>query len=124
MRTGETLAANCVLTPHQSSYLTTTKGAITLSCTKQQFFRLSPAEIATIKTRYGADHQLALAVQMGFSRMSGQPSQIASIRALYTRRRTLHEHQKIAKRQLGFRSLAEMPNRCWWRICARAPVVR
>ena len=37
-----------------------------------QFFRLSPAEIATIKTRRGVEMQLGLGLHIGFLRMSGR----------------------------------------------------
>lgn len=37
-----------------------------------QFFRLSPAEIATVKTRRGNDMQLGLGLHIGFLRMSGR----------------------------------------------------
>ena len=96
--------------------------------------RLSPAELATVKTRHGADHQIGLALQIGFLRMSGRvlnspaivpttvlrslgeqlqvrPAQLASLRALYGRKPTLHDHQKIAKQTLGFRALGEHAQR-------------
>ena len=38
----------------------------------EQFFRLSPAEIATVKTRRGNDMQLGLGLHIGFLRMSGR----------------------------------------------------
>ncbi|MBC7501636.1 MAG: DUF4158 domain-containing protein [Herminiimonas sp.] len=38
----------------------------------EQFFRLSPSDIATIKTRRGTDSQLGLALHIGFLRMSGR----------------------------------------------------
>ncbi|MBK7236340.1 MAG: Tn3 family transposase [Sterolibacteriaceae bacterium] len=99
-----------------------------------QFFRLSPAEIATVKTRRGNDMQLGLGLHIGFLRMSGRvlnstelihwrilaflgaqlqipAPRVASLRALYPRRWTLHEHQRLAKAQLGFRSLIEPAQR-------------
>ena len=38
----------------------------------EQFFRLSPSEIATVKTRRGDEMQLGLGLQIGFLRMSGR----------------------------------------------------
>ncbi len=38
----------------------------------EQFFRLSPAEVATVKSRRGNDMQLGLGLQIGFLRMSGR----------------------------------------------------
>ena len=38
----------------------------------EQFFRLSPSEIATVKTRRGNDMQLGLGLHIGFLRMSGR----------------------------------------------------
>ena len=38
----------------------------------EQFFRLSPAEISTVRTRRGSDSQLGLALHIGFLRMSGR----------------------------------------------------
>lgn len=81
----------------------------------EQFFRLSPSEIATIRTRRGNDMQLGLGLHVGFLRMSGRvlnssdvihwrilaflgaqldipAPRVSSLRALYPRRRTLHEH--------------------------------
>ena len=84
----------------------------------EQFFRLSPAEIATVKTRRGNDMQLGLGLHIGFLRMSGRAlnstdlihwrilsflgaqlqiaaPRVASLRALYPRQRTLYEHQQL-----------------------------
>ena len=38
----------------------------------EQFFRLSPSEIATVKTRRGNEMQLGLGLHIGFLRMSGR----------------------------------------------------
>jgi Domain of unknown function (DUF4158) len=38
----------------------------------EQFFRLSPSEIATVKTRRGKDMQLGLSLHIGCLRMSGR----------------------------------------------------
>ena len=96
----------------------------------EQFFRLTPLEIATVKTRHGTDMQLGLAIHIGFLRMSGcllnstavihwrilaflgvqlqiPVPRVASLRALYARRPTMHEHQQLAKAQLGFKKLEE-----------------
>ncbi len=100
----------------------------------EQFFRLSPSEIATIKTRRGSEMQLGLGLHIGFLRMSGcvlnstdvihwrilaflgaqlqiRAPRVASLRALYPRRVTLHEHQQLAKAQLGFKNLIEPAQR-------------
>lgn len=100
----------------------------------EQFFRLSPSEIATVKTRRGNEMQLGLGLHIGFLRMSGRvlnstdvihwrilaflgaqleipAPRVASLRALYPRRPTLHEHQQLAKAQLGFKSLIEPAQR-------------
>ena len=95
----------------------------------EQFFR-RPAEIATVKTRRGDVMQLGLALHIGFLRMSGRvlnstdvihwrilaflgaqlqipAPRVSSLRALYPRRPTLHDHQQLAKAQLGFKNLVE-----------------
>lgn len=100
----------------------------------EQFFRLSPSEIATVKTRRGNDMQLGLGLHIGFLRMSGRvlnstdvihwrilaflgaqlqirTPRVASLRALYPRRPTLHEHQQLAKAQLGFKNLIDPAQR-------------
>ena len=81
----------------------------------EQFFRLTPSDITTIKTRRGTESQLGLALHIGFLRMSGRvlnstdvihwrilaflgaqleipAPRVTSLRALYPRRPTLHEH--------------------------------
>ena len=100
----------------------------------EQFFRLSPSEISTVKTRRGNEMQLGLGLHIGFLRMSGRvlnstdvihwrilaflgvqlqipAPRVASLRALYPRRPTLHEHQQLAKAQLGFKNLIEPAQR-------------
>lgn len=100
----------------------------------EQFFRLSPSEIATVKTRRGNDMQLGLGLHIGFLRMSGRvlnstdvihwrilaflgaqleirAPRVTSLRALYPRRPTLHDHQQLAKAQLGFKNLIEPAQR-------------
>lgn len=100
----------------------------------EQFFRFSPSEIATVKTRRGNDMQLGLGLHIGFLRMSGRvpnstdlihwrilaflgaqlqisAPRVASLRALYPRHPTLHEHQQRAKALLGFKKLIEPARR-------------
>ena len=100
----------------------------------EQFFCLSPSEIATVKTRRGNDMQLGLGLHIGFLRMSGRVlnstdvihwrilaflgaqlqipvPRVASLRALYPRHSTLHEHQQLAKALLGFKKLIEPARR-------------
>ena len=78
--------------------------------------------------------QLGLGLHIGFLRMSGRvlnstdvihwrilaflgaqlqipAPRVASLRALYLRRPTLHEHQQLAKAQLGFKKLLEPAQR-------------
>ena len=87
----------------------------------QAFFTFSRAEHAIIQRRRGPALKLGLALHMGFVRMSGRPldafrvlpavllrhlgkelgipvPDVASLRALYGRRRTLSEHQRLAWR--------------------------
>lgn len=100
----------------------------------EQFFSFSPEELRAIRTRRGALNRLGVALQVGFLRMTGrqlnsvrvlpQPvlahlgqqfniavPDIASIRALYRRERTLYEHQVFAGDLLRFRSLTVHPER-------------
>jgi hypothetical protein len=94
----------------------------------EQFFSFNAEELRAIRTRRGALNRLGCALQVGFLRMTGcqlnsvralPPSilrhlgqqlaidvpDIASIRALYRRERTLYEHQIFAGDLLQFRSL-------------------
>ena len=96
----------------------------------QTFFTFSRAERAVIDTRYGATHKLGLALHMGFLRLSGRflnavrvvpaslwthlgkqlgvpAPELASLKAMYGRGRTLFDHQRIAQETLGFRSMSE-----------------
>lgn len=98
----------------------------------EQFFGLDPNELAEAGRRRGAMNRLAVTLQIGFIRMTGAPlnsvqivpatvlaylghqlgigpriPQIASIRSLYRRRRTLFDHQQAALDVIGFRSLPE-----------------
>lgn len=95
-----------------------------------QFFTLSPGDIALIRTRRGKELQLGLALHIGFIRMSGRllngtdvlpyrlleylgqqlgfrVPRVASLRALYPRKQTLHEHQHLAAAHLDFRQMNE-----------------
>jgi len=90
------------------------------------FFTFSRAEREVIDARYGAVHKLGLALQMGFLRMSGRslnairvvpvalwthlgkelgvPSpELASLKAMYARGRTLFDHRQLAQDTLGYR---------------------
>ena len=98
----------------------------------EQFFTLEAAELAEVRRRRGSMNRLAVALQIGFLKMTGTPlnsaqlilgavldhlglklesdegtPRIASIRALYRRRRTLFDHQQAALKVLGFRYLHE-----------------
>lgn len=90
----------------------------------EHFFTLSKDELALVRQRRGPLNRLALALQIGFLKMTGAtlnsveiipaavldhlghqlacpPPRIASIRAFYRRRRTLFDHQAAALRALG-----------------------
>lgn len=93
-----------------------------------QFFTLDPTELAAVRKRRGHNNQLAVALQIGFLKMTGgllnstdlipsavlgyvggqlhagyAPPLIASIRALYRRRRrTLFDHQQASMQVMGF----------------------
>ena len=98
----------------------------------EYFFALERAELAEVRRRRGPMNRLAVALQMGFIKMTGAPltlvqlipatvldhvgrqlgmgagtPQIASIRALYRRRRTLFDHQQFALQAVGVRHLHE-----------------
>ena len=85
----------------------------------QAFFSFSRAELELIARRRGDNHKLGLALHIGFVRMSGRPlnsvravpalllrhlgqmldleaPDLASLRALYARGRTLFDHQQQA----------------------------
>ncbi len=93
----------------------------------ETFFTFAGAERAVIEERHTPELKLGLALQIGFLRMSGSvldslrivPSalwrhlgaqfgvaapNVASLRAMYRRRRTLFEHQELAREVLGFRA--------------------
>jgi len=100
----------------------------------QTFFTFSPAEHELIEARRGAAHKLGLALHIGFLRMSGRllnafrivppllwrhlgtqfsvdAPQVASLRTMYGRGRTLFDHQQVACEALGFRWISERQRR-------------
>ena len=100
----------------------------------QAFFTFSPAERELIEARRGNRLKLGLALHIGFLRMSGRlldafrviPSvlwrhlgtelgidapELASLRAMYGRGRTLFDHQQVACESLGFRWMSEHQRR-------------
>lgn len=114
-------------------YLGAERFPATLSALEiEHFFTLEAAELAAARRRRGPMNRLAVALQIGFIKMTGTPLNsvqlipaavmdhaarqigsgegtplIASIRALYRRRRTLFDHQQAALDVLGFRHLHE-----------------
>ena len=105
----------------------------------QAFFTFSRAERELIERRRGDNHKLGLALHIGFVRMSGRPlnsvravpaallrhlgqmldietPDLASLRALYTRGRTLFDHQQQACEVLGFAWMSEHQRRALVRI--------
>jgi len=100
----------------------------------EQFFGLSPDERRAVLRRRRPTNRLGVALQVGYLRMTGLPlnsvqrippailafvgrvldqpaPQLASIRALYRRRRTLFEHQVAAQKILGLRAMPEHAER-------------
>lgn len=98
------------------------------------FFTLDDAEAAAVRERRRPVNRLALALQIGFLKMTGRTlnsvelvppavlthlgrqlgvaaPRIASIRALYRRRRTLFDHQAAAVHTLGRGDAAEHAKR-------------
>ena len=96
----------------------------------EAFFTLGEAELAAVRAHRRDANRLAIAIQIGYMRMTGmalnsaemipQPvlshvaaqlgqasPRLASIRAFYTRRRTLHDHQEAARAILDLRILGE-----------------
>ena len=94
------------------------------------FFSLAEEERRTVDRRRRPLNRLGVALQIGFFRLTGTPlnsvemipprvladldvelgiapPRLASIRALYRRRRTLFEHQEAAKRTFGVQDLTE-----------------
>ncbi len=100
----------------------------------QAFFTFEPTEREVIAGRRSNSLKLGLALHIGFLRMSGRllstfrvvppvlwrhlgyelgidAPEIASLRALYGRDRTLFDHQQVACTTLGFRSMSEHQRR-------------
>ena len=98
----------------------------------EQFFALEESGLAQVRQRRNPMNRLAVALQIGFLKMTGtllnsvqlvpaavldfawrqtgghrEAPRIASIRALYRRRRTLFDHQHLALTVLGFKHLSE-----------------
>src|SRR2546422_7730289 len=94
------------------------------------FFTFTAKEREAIFSRYGDHHRLAVALQIGMIKMTGRtldafetvPTAVlrhlhttlhlttperTSLRALYSRRSTLHDHQVWATQLLDFRPLTE-----------------
>src|SRR5450755_3887926 len=105
----------------------------------QAFFSFSRAERQQIEIRRGDLLRLGLALHIGFLRMSGRlldavrvvpptlwrhlgselgidAPEIASLRALYGRGRTLFDHQQVACDILGFRWMSEHQRRALVRL--------
>ena len=105
----------------------------------QAFFTFSRAEHELIQARRGNALKLGLALHIGFLRMSGRlldavrvvppalwrhlgnelgidAPEIASLRAMYGRGRTLFDHQQVACEALGFRWMTEHQRRALVRL--------
>ncbi len=105
----------------------------------QAFFSFSRVELELIARRRGDNHKLGLALHIGFVRMSGRPlnsvravpavllrhlgqmldiatPDLASLRALYARGRTLFDHQQQACEALGFAWMTEHQRRALVRV--------
>jgi Domain of unknown function (DUF4158) len=95
-----------------------------------RFFTPTPEELPVVLQRRSPTNRIAFALQIGFLKMTGRslnsvelvpqdvlahlgqvvgcpPPRIASIRALYSRRRTLFDHQAAARQLLGRREVPE-----------------
>lgn len=101
----------------------------------QAFFTFSGTERAAIEECRQPAHKLGLALHIGFLRMSGRPlnavrmvpanllqhlgtqlaieavPDLASLRALYRRGRTLYDHQALACKLVGFTRMSEHQRR-------------
>lgn len=96
----------------------------------ERFFTPTPEEKLAILQRRSVPNRIAFALQIGFLKMTGRslnsvelapaailshigavigctPPRIASIRALYRRRRTLFDHQSQARQLLGRREISD-----------------
>lgn len=105
----------------------------------QSFFTFTNTERAAIENRRQPLHRLGLALHIGFLRMCGRPldafriipaalwrhlgaqcgvgaPDIASLHSLYSRGRTLYDHQQLACRLLGFTWMTEHQRRYFVRV--------
>jgi len=105
----------------------------------QAFFTLSRDEREVIDARYGATHKLGLALHIGFLRLSGRSldsvrvvpaslwahlgkelgvrsPDVASLKAMYGRTKTLFDHRQLARETMGFRLPTEHQNRAFLRV--------
>jgi hypothetical protein len=108
----------------------------------EAFFTFTASERAVIEARRGPSLKLGLALQIGFLRMSGrvldavrivpaalwkhlgnqfgeQAPDLASLRAMYRRHRTLFDHQELAREALDFHPLIEAQRRALVRTLRR-----
>lgn len=99
-----------------------------------QYFVFDVPDRKLIESRRRGLHRLSVALQIGFIRLSGKTlsavdvvpvnvlshvchqlhlpaPEIASLRALYKRQRTLFDHQRLARRATGFRELSDAAQR-------------
>jgi hypothetical protein len=110
----------------------------------EAFFNFSDTERRVIEDRRGPALKLALALQIGFLRMTGRileavrivppalwrhlgeqlgvaAPDLASLRSMYQRRRTLFEHQEVACEMLGIHWLSEAQRRALVRVLRGEP---
>jgi len=115
----------------------------------EAFFTFTASERAVIEARRSPSLKLGLALQIGFLRMSGrlldavrivppalwkhlgcqfgeQAPDLASLRVMYRRRRTLFDHQELACEVLGFHPWLRHADAPWFAHCdgnsARRPI--
>ena len=104
----------------------------------QAFFTFSRSEREVIDIRRSDTLKLGLALHMGFLRLSGRtlnavrvvpaslwnhlgkelgvkPPEVASLKAMYGRGRTLFDHRQLAQQTLGFRGMTEHQSRAFVR---------
>lgn len=97
---------------------------------REQFFELTPADVASIREQFHNDHRLPAALMVMFMRVAGRPldgfnvlprnllkytagmvgvppPSIAALRSIYKRSQTLFKHQLWAKTYLGLRDLEQ-----------------
>ena len=95
---------------------------------REQFFELTPADIAAIREQFRSDHRLPAALMVMFMRVAGRPldgfnvlprnllryaasavgvspPSIAALSSIYKRSQTLFKHQLWAKTYLGLSDL-------------------